>query len=141
MKKISNYPSPLFKRLVALSSQYNRIAITGRPHSGKTVATKMMSEHCSHNLVHTDDHMDGTGFRQDWGTLIDKLNSMNSFIVEGVSVARLLEQGLKVDYIIAVQQSTEPKPEHVGFSKAIFTILNRLPITYETIVNDIIIIS
>jgi hypothetical protein len=138
--KIVQYPSsPLSKVLSEAVTQYKKIAVTGWPRVGKTTSVQQLK--CSHVVFSSDDYMDGSGFRQDWSRLIRRLNEESVFIVEGVSVANILDQGLNVDYIVAVRSSQEPLEEHKNISKAVFTILNRMCVPYRLVVNDFITVT
>ena len=139
MKEIQLYNTPLDNAVKLAAQKYNRIAITGWPNTGKTTSVNKLVS--NHEIYHTDDYMGDGGFKRSWKSFVEFLNTKEKFIVEGVSVAQLIEQGLNTDIIFAVKRTPPPEKHHESMCKAIFTVLDRAGRDYTLIVNDILTIS
>lgn len=137
MKSI-NYQTPLFFHLKEVVDKYDRIAIAGWPKSGKTTAVNQLDVDCP--IFHTDDYLEN-GFGQDWTKLLNKLSGEQRFIVEGVNVSHLIEQGLRVDYIVLVTGAYDPAPHHENMARAVQTVLDRTGRRYFHVVNEILTIE
>jgi predicted ATPase len=84
------------ERLAQLLREHKRIAIVGGPGTGKTTLSANVRDR---RVVHTDDYID-----RPWASVPDDViracDGLESFVVEGVQVARSLRRGLKVDAVI-----------------------------------------
>jgi tRNA A37 threonylcarbamoyladenosine biosynthesis protein TsaE len=84
------------ERLAQLLREHKRIAIVGGPGTGKTTLAANVSDR---RVLHTDDYV-----HRPWASVPDDViracEGLESFVVEGVQVARSLRRGLKVDAVI-----------------------------------------
>lgn len=83
---------------------FDRVAITGQSASGKTTLAMNMVDR---PMFHTDDYRD-----MPWGNqpveLIKAIGDLDKFVIEGVTVPRLLKRGLQIDLLIILT-----KPNYV----------------------------
>jgi len=78
---------------------FKKIAIVGRVGVGKThLAGELMAEY-KHDIIHTDDYIEKSDFKDAPNYVIDVCNKWikKKYIVEGVQVSRMLRTGLRDD--------------------------------------------
>jgi hypothetical protein len=98
-----------------------KIAVVGRPRTGKTTLAKKLSEDLGLALHHTDDSINKIPFKDTDRHWINKLSGEESYIVEGVQVSRMLRSGgkdgsWKPDKLIVVEASHPVRKEHKGLA-------------------------
>lgn len=80
---------------------YKRIAVTGPPGSGKTTLTEDVDD--DRPVIHTDDWKHIPWSYQPH-KILKALEGLDSFVVEGIAVPRLLKRDLKIDLLIILQE-------------------------------------
>lgn len=112
-----------------------KIAIAGRPGVGKTTLAKKLAEQMGLRLYHTDDLIGVVPFKDANDAMIKQLSDKESFIVEGVQVARMLRKGhrdqtFKPDKLIIVDSDQPVENRHKGLAS-----LNHDPIEQWVLAN------
>ena len=70
------------ERFAELLEEYETIAITGMPISGKTIYTEMVNDR---HLLHTD-HLHSIPFSERWQAISDELRHYDRWVLAGVLV-------------------------------------------------------
>lgn len=104
----------------SLLSQYAKIGIAGAPRTGKTTLSKKAT---NRPVVGTDAYMD-----MDWADIphrmIEDVADKQTFLIEGVQVARALRKGMPVDAVVYLDQPmVEQSRGQARMGKAIKTII------------------
>jgi hypothetical protein len=69
------------------------IAITGYPKSGKSVLGAVLAKRKDMELISTDSFINKYGFLESPTAIINELADKKDYIIEGVTVARMLKHG------------------------------------------------
>jgi hypothetical protein len=77
-------------------SQHRKVALTGGPKTGKTT----LSQQCVDRHVYRTDDWQVIEWAHVPDAIIDQLESIDSWILEGVQVPRCLRKGLKPNVVI-----------------------------------------
>ena len=83
-------------------ARHKRIAIVGGPRTGKTT---LVEEVMGRRIIHTDDFMD-LEWKEVPDAIIEEVELLDDFVVEGVQAARALRKGMEVDAVVFI---SEPK--------------------------------
>lgn len=113
---VSMVVAPWFDELLR---KYNRLAIAGGPHVGKTTLARLVTDR---PVVHTDDLM-----HLDWDTvppaIIVACATHERFVVEGVQVPRALRKGLTVDAVVWLDRPHTPLSKgQAAMSKGVLNV-------------------
>lgn len=122
-----------FKRLQAFIKAYPRLAITGPSSAGKTTLTHRLDDG-SRKIFHNDDfkHLDWSESSAEEARRVNECEG--PLIVEGVTVARALRKGMRVDAVIWLDKPHIPvKPGQVAQGKGILTVLREWQQTHPDI--------
>ena len=107
----------------------------GGPRTGKTTLASLER---SRSVIATDD-LKGEPWETIPGKLIEAAAPLESFLIEGVQVARALRKGLQVDAVVFLTRpKSARKPGQIAMAKAVQTIFNQwhennrhVPVFYE----------
>jgi len=105
---------------IARAFKHKRVAIAGGPRTGKTLLAAAMAG--ERYALSTDDYIKTTAFEDVPDEVMRELQGRDSFVLEGVQVARCLRSGLRVDAVIVLEEAFEEKPEHASMRKACATV-------------------
>ena len=105
---------------IELVEGYKKVALTGPPKSGKTTLANEIKDR---PIIHTDDFIHLSWKEQVLASRI-KAASLDTFLIEGIQVPRILRKGLDIQIVICLGKSIEPLNTHqVDTAKSIRTIL------------------
>lgn len=102
-------------------SKYKKIAIVGRPRVGKTTLGLQLSGQYKLPLVHADDFIGLTTFEHQPDLIVADLMDRDTYIIEGVQVARCFKRGLKPEIVIWLEAAIPLDSRH----KSLATIVDR----------------
>lgn len=101
-------------------TRYKRIAICGAPETGKTTLT----QHVVDRLVIRTDDFKGLPWGDQPRAVIEACSSFDSFVVEGIQVARALRKKLEVDVLIWLMRVYGQQTERQAtMGRSLITIL------------------
>ena len=105
---------------IELVECYKKVALTGPPKSGKTTLANEIKDR---PIIHTDDFMHLSWKEQALAPRI-KAASLDTFLIEGIQVPRILRKGLDIQIVICLGESIEPLNTHqVDAANSIRTVL------------------
>jgi len=110
-----------------------RIALVGGPKTGKTTLAKLIAHP---NTYHTDElkHLPWHSQATAW---LEELSNVDSFLVEGVTVARMLRKGLEVDVVVYLQEAkVQRTAKQEALAKGVDTVYKGLSVTVPQILEQ-----
>lgn len=122
------------KTISQIYKAYNKIGITGGPGCGKTTLAKKCKD--GREIIHTDDYID-LPWKEVPYKVMEDLEPLDKFIVEGVQVPRVMRKGQELDALVLLAQTKkELTPRQYGLWKGILTILKGMTITIPTYIEE-----
>lgn len=113
-------PPPWFGMVLAM---HRRVAIVGGPGTGKTT----LASYVQNRPVVATDAFQGMEWEAVPPAIIERTSRMGSaFVVEGVTTARALRKGLRVDAVVVLetQHRPDPLPGQLAMAKGVTTVFN-----------------
>lgn len=98
-----------------------KIAIVGAPRAGKTTLAKKLAKELGIPLIHTDDLIGKVSFKDADKELLNQVKDLDSYIVEGVQVSRMLrtsnkDKSWKPDKLYIVESNLPTEKRHRGLA-------------------------
>lgn len=103
-------------RLANVLGEFNRVAICGGPHTGKTTLSGLIKDR---PVFHTDD-LKSLPWADVPDALIERVQHLERFAIEGVQVPRALRRGMVIDAVIFLDE-VMGTPNH-SMAKAVNTV-------------------
>ena len=105
---------------IELVECYKKVALTGPPKSGKTTLANEIKDR---PIIHTDDFIHLSWKEQVLASRIQAA-SLDTFLIEGIQVPRILRKGLDIQIVICLGESIEPlNTRQIGVGKSVRTVL------------------
>jgi len=105
---------------IELVECYKKVALTGPPKSGKTTLANEIKDR---PIVHTDDYMH-LSWKDQALVPCAETAKLDTFLIEGIQVPRILRKGLEIQIVICLGESIEPlNTRQIGVAKSVRTVL------------------